>query len=112
MTVQHTKPGIEQARAEIVQAIEEAGLQHRDDSPEDPAKVIKAPDGLSVEVRYNGTTIPLAGNEINEMQRDAFQPFLKEQKLAVEQGRFDDVIERALASDGPEKTVVRVRALD
>ena len=103
---------LENARAELIAAIDGAEphlANERAEAPDGLAKVSN--DGLSFELRLNGETIPLDGNDINELAPDDFKPFLERQKLCVEKGELDAIIVQAIAKPGPGKALARVRAL-
>lgn len=105
--------GLEQARADVVEAIETQGLQPSAEDAEGHDDLVKVGNaGLSFELRFNGQTIALDGKDVNVLTQDGYQDFLKRQKLAAEAGEFDDQIREALGHDGPMKALARVRAVD
>ena len=117
MTDDDTQDGaihdLDQARTELAAVLEGA-------EPDDANKAAEAPDGLakvgggglSIELRLNGATIPLEGDDVSHVDRADFRAFLDRQRLAIESGALDDAITRALATPGPGKALVRVRALE
>ena len=103
---------LDAARADLVAALDGAE-PHRDniaaDGPDGLAKV--GDEGLALELRLNGATIPLDGKDVNDLAPGDFKAFIDRQKLAIEDGSLDDAIARALATPGPGKALARVRAI-
>ncbi|WP_174285172.1 hypothetical protein [Sphingomonas bacterium] len=100
------------ARAELIAAIEGAEPGRSNFPAEGSDGLAKVDgEGLSFELRLNGETIRLDGREVNDIAPDDFKSFLDRQRLAVENGDFDEAITRALATPGPGKALARVRAI-
>lgn len=106
-------PDMAAARADLIAALEGAGLEPGEDGT-DPAEPLAKVGGrgVSLELRLNGETIPLDGRDVNELAPDAHQPFLHQQVVRIEAGELDAAIGRAMQADGPGKALARVRALD
>ena len=103
---------LETARTALIAAIDGAEPERANRSAGEPDGLAKVGSkGLSFELRLNGETIPLEGQDVNDLAADDFKPFLDRQKLAVEGGALDDRITQAIAKAGPGKALARVRAL-
>lgn len=104
---------LDAARADLADALDGAALGN-DVPPGDPEPdlVKVGSGGLTIELRLNGETIPLAGKDVNQLAREEFQPFVEAQRLEIENGAADDAIRNALSKPGPGKALARVRAVE
>lgn len=107
----NTALDLDGARAALIAALDGAA-PHRSDAGADGSLVKPGEQGYSVELRLNGETITLDGKDVNALAIDDFTAFLDRQRQAVDAGALDDQITRALATPGPGKALIRVRAID